>query len=87
MVRDNDARQYASREDRTWSTAPGEKINTLTRANCMGEILKKMNRGGEVVVAMPSNLYWEDKSLPKNNTSQQYYIPKWSVVIFVITTQ
>ncbi|MDR1171874.1 MAG: FKBP-type peptidyl-prolyl cis-trans isomerase [Bacteroidales bacterium] len=85
LIRDNDVHQYA-REDHTWNTSPSEKVNTLTRTNCIGEILKEMNRGGEVVVAMPSNLYWEDKDLPRNN-SAQYCIPKWSVAIFIITTQ
>jgi len=85
-IQENIIRPYSVEQDKdkVWSTKSGEKINTLTKTNCVGEILKKMNKGGTVVVAMPSKLYWEDKNLPKNNEGQ-FYIPKWSVVIFIIT--
>jgi len=84
MVRERDEHPYPFDEDRRWLTNSGEKINTLTKTNCVGEILEKMNKGGKVVVAMSSKLCWEDKNLPKNKQTDQYYIPKWSVVAFTI---
>jgi len=84
LIQENDVHQYGAEKDQTWRTNTGEKINTLTKTNCIGEILTKMKKGGKVVVAMPSKLFWEDKDLPVNNYGQ-YYIPKWSVVIFTIT--
>lgn len=83
LIREKDVHDF-KKENILWKTNPGEKVNTLTKTNCVGEILKKMKRGGEVVIAMPSNLYWEDKNLPKNGYGQ-YHIPKWSVAIFTIT--
>jgi len=76
------AQSYAD-FDITWNTNSTGMINTLTKTNCVGEILEKMNRGGKVVVAMSSKLYWDDDDLPKNR-QYQYYIPKWSVVVFTI---
>ena len=84
LIQENKDLEYIVNQDKTWSTYSGEKINTLTKENCVGEILKKMNKGGKVVVTMPSKLLWEDKSLPLNEYGQ-FYIPKWSVVIFTIT--
>ena len=84
MIRERDNHSYLVDEDRRWSTNAGEKINTLTKTNCVGEILEKMNKGGKVVVTMSSKLYWEDKNLPKNKQTDQYIVPKWSVVIFTI---
>ena len=81
MSRENDIHSYKEDQDITWNT---NKINTLTKTNCVGEILKKMKKGGKVAIVMPSNLYWEDKDLPVNN-DDQFFIPKWSVVIFTIT--
>ena len=85
MIKDNDVRPYTPEREPSWSTSPGEKINTLTTKNCIGEILTKMKKGGTVVVTMSSKLFWEDKDLPVNGYDQ-YYIPKWSVVIFIINT-
>jgi hypothetical protein len=81
LIRENDVHSFKIDEDLTWNT---NKINTLTKTNCMGEILKMMKKGGKVIISMPSKLYWEDKNLPKNR-EDQFYIPKWSVVIFTIT--
>jgi hypothetical protein len=61
-----------------------EKIHTLTKTNCVEEILTKMNKGGDVVITMPSRLFWEDNKLPANGYGQ-YYVPKWSVLVFTIT--
>ena len=83
MIRENDVHPYTPDREPSWSTNPGETINTLTKTNCVGEILQKMKKGGKVVVTMPSKLFWEDNDLPKYY--DQYYIPKWSVVIFTIT--
>ena len=84
MIRERDVHSYMVDEDIKWSTNTGEKINTLTKTNCVGEILEKMNKGGKVVVTMSSKLYWEDDKLPKDKQTHQYFIPKWSVVIFTI---
>jgi hypothetical protein len=84
LIRERDNHSYLVDEDRRWSTNTGEKINTLTKTNCVGEILEQMNKGGKVVVTMSSKLYWEDKNLPKNKQPDQYIVPKWSVVIFTI---
>jgi hypothetical protein len=85
LIRENEAHNYRE-EEITWETSPGERVNTQTKTNCMGEILKKMNQGGKVMIAMPTHLYWEDANLPKNDY-KQYRIPKWSVVVFTITTK
>ena len=86
MIWENDVRTYLTDTNITWHTgADKNKINTLTETNCVGEILTKMKKGGRVVVTMTSKLYWEDKNLPVNGYNQ-YYIPKWSVVIFIINT-
>jgi FKBP-type peptidyl-prolyl cis-trans isomerase len=85
LIQEDNVHEYTVNQDKTWSTKSGEKNNTLTKTNCVGEILKKMNKGGKVVVTMPSRLLWEDKDLPKNKQNGQFYIPKWSVVVFTIT--
>jgi len=85
LIRENDAHSYLVDQDLTWNTNTTGKMNTQTKTNCVGVILKKMKKGGKVVVAMPSKLYWDDKDLPKNKQTDQYHIPKWSVVIFTIT--
>ena len=84
MIRDDDVRSVVPVvvPDNTWTT--GGTFTTLTKTNCVGEILTKMNKGGKVVVGMPSRLFWEDDKLPLNDV-YQYYIPKLSVVIFTIT--
>jgi hypothetical protein len=69
-----------------WNTNSTGRIPTLTKENCVGEILQKIKKGGKVIVAMPSKLFWEDKDLPVNEY-EQYYIPKWSVVFFTITVK
>lgn len=84
MNRESDIHPYTPDKEPTWSTKSGEDINTLTKINCVGEILKKMKKGGKVVVTMPSKLFWEDKNLPVNSY-EQFFIPKWSVIIFTIT--
>ena len=84
IIQENEVHDYLDQQDEKWSTKSGEKINTLTKENCVGEILKQMKKGGKVVIAMSSRLFWEDKNLPKNK-HDQYEIPKWSVVIFTIT--
>ena len=81
LNRESDIHSYKVDQDITWNT---NKINTLTKTNCVGEILKKMKKGGKVDILMPSKLYWEDKKLPVNS-NDQFFIPKWSVVIFTIT--
>ena len=81
MNREGDIHSYQVNQDLIWNT---NKINTLTKTNCVGEILKKMKTGGKVDVTMPSKLFWEDKDLPANN-NDQFIIPKWSVVVFTIT--
>ena len=86
LIQENEVHPYIPATEPSWRTSVGERINTLTKSNCMGEILKKMKKGGKVVVTMPSKLYWEDKNLPINGAGQ-YYIPKWSVVVFTITIQ
>ena len=86
MIQENEVHPYTSvDQDLTWSTTTG-KINTLTKTNCMGEILlkEKVKKGGKLVVTMPSKLYWDDDDLPKNQ-QEQFLIPKWSVVVFTIT--
>ena len=80
LIRDDEVHPYTVDQDFTWYT---NKINTLTKTNCMAEILKKMNKGGKVVVTMPSKLLWDDNDLPK--VQDQYFVPKWSVVIFTIS--
>ncbi|MDR1154266.1 MAG: FKBP-type peptidyl-prolyl cis-trans isomerase [Bacteroidales bacterium] len=89
LIREERNARLFTTENKMWNTNRGEKINTLTKTNCVGEILTKMKKGGKggkLVIAMPSNLYWEDKNLPIN-TYGQYYIPRWSVVIFTITVK
>ena len=86
MIRENNVRSYKVDQDQIWYTHSGQR-NTLTKTNCVGEILEKMKKGGKVVVTMPSKLYWEDDNLPRNEYYDQYYIPKWSVVIFTITVK
>jgi len=82
LIRERDIRSYTDLEI-TWNTNSTGMINTLTKTNCVGEILEKMNRGGKVVVTMSSKLYWDDDDLPRNK-QEQFYIPKWSVVVFTI---
>jgi hypothetical protein len=79
LNREHDIHSYKKDEERTWNT---NKINTLTKTSCVGEILKKMKKGGKVDIAMPSKLLWEE--MPVNNDGQ-YLIPRWSVVILTIT--
>ena len=82
MTRDGNAYPYQMNQDVTWNTGVNNK-KTLTDINCIGEILKKMRKGGEVEVAMPAKLYWEDKDLPMKN--EQFIVPKGAVIIFTIT--
>jgi len=86
MIQENEVHSYTSDQDYTWNTNRTGKIPTLTKSNCVGEIFLKeeLQKGGKVVVTMPSRLFWDDKKLPKNGYDQ-YFIPKWSVVIFTIT--
>ena len=86
LIQENGVHQYIPDAEPVWRTSVGERINTQTKTNCVGEILMKMKKGGKVVVSMPSKLFWEDKNLPVNNDGQ-YYIPKWSVVVVMITIQ
>ena len=81
MNGEKDIHPFQVNQDITWNT---NKINTLTKTNCMGEILKKLKTGGKVEVTMPSKLFWEDKNLPINQKTEQFYIPKWSIVVFTI---
>ena len=81
LNRESDVHSYQVNQDHIWNT---NKINTLTQTNCVGEILKKMNKGGKVDIAMPSKLFWDKEDLPVNHYDQ-YFIPQWSVVIFTIT--
>ena len=83
LVRERNIHSYADL-DIIWNTNSTGMINTLTKTNCVGEILEKMNKGGRVVITMSSKLYWDDDDLPKNR-QYQYYIPKWSVVVFTIS--
>jgi hypothetical protein len=88
MIQDNKVQPYLVDQELSWNTNVSGKMNTQTKTNCVGEILKKINKGGgKVVVTMPSKLYWDDKDLPKNKPYDQYHIPKWSVVIFTITVK
>ena len=86
LSRESDIHPYkVDQEDIKWNT---NKTNfpTLTKTNCVGEILKKIKKGGKVEVVMSSKLFWEDKNLP-TNIYDQYFIPQWSVVIFTITVK
>jgi len=78
LNRESDIHSYKKDEDRTWNT---NKINTLTKTNCVGEILEKMEKGGKADIVMPSKLFWDD--MPQNEYDQ-YLVPRWSVVIFTI---
>ena len=81
LIQESEVHQYQNNQELTWNT---NKINTLTQTNCVGEILKKMKKGGKVVITMSSKLFWKDDNLPVNSYDQ-FYIPKWSVVIFTIS--
>ena len=83
MNSESDIHSFQVNQDITWNTNKTNTL-TLTKTNCVGEILKKMKRGGIVDVSMPAKLFWEDKYLPVNNHGQ-FFIPKWSVVVFTIT--
>ena len=83
LIRNDQVHSYTEDQDLTWNTNTTGKMNTLTKTNCVAEILKKIKKGGKVVVAMPSKLLWDDKDLPK--VQEQYAVPKWSVVVFTIT--
>lgn len=82
LIRSDEVHPYIVDQDFTWNTNSTGKMNTLTKTNCMAEILKQMKKGGKAVVAMPSKLFWDDKDLPK--IQEQYAVPKWSVVVFTI---
>ena len=87
MVREEVIHPYLVDMDLSWNTTESGQMNTHTKTNCVGEILKEINKkGGKVVVAMPSKLYWNDDDLPKN-VQGQFFIPKWSVVFFTITVK
>jgi len=86
MIMENEVHSYTVEETLKWNTNTTGNMNTLTKTNCVGEILGKMKPGGKAVVTMPSILYWNDKDLPKNGQGQ-YFIPKWSVVVFTITVK
>jgi len=83
LLQDSKINNYTSEQKQTWNS---NKIDTpLTSSNFMGEILKKMKKGGKVVVAVPSKLYWDDDNLPTPvNEFGQFNIPRWSVVVFTI---
>jgi len=83
LIRDKEILPYTVDQKQTWHVY---RTNELTSSNCIGEILKKMKRGGKVVITMPSKLYWDDKNLPSPvNEYGQFYIPKWSVVVLTIS--
>jgi len=84
MIQNEVVHQYAADQNYTWHTNSTGNMNTLTKTNCMAEIFTKMKKGGKVVVAMPSILFWDNDNLPVNNNGQ-FFIPKGSVVIFTIT--
>jgi len=82
-IQDGRVQPYTTGKNQSWQV---NLTNSLTSTNFMGEIFKKMKRGGSVVVTMPSKLYWDDNSLPTPvNDYGQFYIPKWSVVVFTIS--
>ena len=87
MIEENEVFPYVVDQELVWNTNLSGKMNTQTKTNCVGEILGKIKRGGKVVVTMPAKLYWDDKDLPKNKQTDQYYVPKWSVVVFTITVK
>jgi len=83
-IQDDIIQPYTIGQNQAWNV---NKISTsLTSTNFMGEVFKKMRKGGRVVVAMPSKLYWDDEKLPTSvNEYGQFFIPRWSVVVFTIT--
>ena len=70
---------FVSESDFSWSST-----STKTKTDCVGEILRKMNKGGKVIIAMPHILYYGEEPF-LDDKKMQIVVPMKSVLIFTIT--
>ncbi len=87
LIQDRVAHPYVSNEEVKWNTANNSNLHTFTKSNCIGEILKKMKKGGKVALALPYRLVYGDKdeNIPVDDNTGQCVVPMYSVLIYEIT--